>query len=195
MEQKITLEMSQIAIQEPKIFLSKWYQSHKYLDMRKITIFFTKFLWEKSHIPTYNIHCILVSALSVSADMKNVISVFYRYWLIRKLIVSGFIGINRYKKKLISRTLCDHEKIELYEFWMHEFKLALAERFQVDTMKMSLHVSKFLLFESLIGNQKFISHESVLLKSLLYWVQLSNLEEKILWNVRCYFSRIWFIKI
>ena len=38
MEQKIILEMSQIAIQEPKIFLSKWYQSHKYLDMKKITI-------------------------------------------------------------------------------------------------------------------------------------------------------------
>ena len=71
-------------------------------------------------------------------------------------------------KKSLSVIHCDHEKIELYEFLMHEFKIALAERFQVDTWKMSLHVSKFLLFESLIGNQKFISHESVLLKSMLY---------------------------
>ena len=37
--------------------------------------------------------------------MKKLISVFYRYWLIRKLSVSGFISIGRYEKKLIGRTL------------------------------------------------------------------------------------------
>ena len=33
--------------------------------------------------------------------MKNFISVFYRYRPIRKLSLSGFIGIGRYEKKLI----------------------------------------------------------------------------------------------
>ena len=37
--------------------------------------------------------------------MKNAISVFYRYRPIRKLSLSGFIGIGRYEKKLIGRTL------------------------------------------------------------------------------------------
>ena len=44
-------------------------------------------------------------SLSVSADLKNIISVFYRYRPIRKLSLSGFIGIGRYEKKLIGRTL------------------------------------------------------------------------------------------
>ena len=37
--------------------------------------------------------------------MKNVILVFYRYQLIKKLSISGFIGIGRYEKKLIGHTL------------------------------------------------------------------------------------------
>ena len=53
------------------------------------------------------IYRISVSVLSVtlSSDMKNFISVFYRYRPIRKLSLSGFIGIGRYEKKLIGRTL------------------------------------------------------------------------------------------
>ena len=48
---------------------------------------------------------IIVSVLSVSADMKNFMAVFYQYRPIRKLSLSGFIGIGRYEKKLIGRTL------------------------------------------------------------------------------------------
>ena len=44
-------------------------------------------------------------SVSVSADMGKFISVFYRYQPIRKLSVSGFIGIGQYEKKLISCTL------------------------------------------------------------------------------------------
>ena len=44
-------------------------------------------------------------SVSLSADMKKLISVFYRYRPIRKLSLSGFIGIGRYEKKLISRLL------------------------------------------------------------------------------------------
>ena len=54
--------------------------------------------------PTYYIYCILLLALSVLADMKNVISVFYQYRPLRKLSVSGFIIIGQYEKKLISHT-------------------------------------------------------------------------------------------
>ena len=43
--------------------------------------------------------------VSLSADMKNAISVFYWYRPIRKLRLSGFIGIGRYEKKLIGLTL------------------------------------------------------------------------------------------
>ena len=50
----------------------------------------------------YYIYCMSVS---LSADMKNIISVFYRYRPIRKLSISGFIGIGRYEKKLIGHTL------------------------------------------------------------------------------------------
>ena len=48
---------------------------------------------------------VLVLSVSLSAYMKNAISVFYRYRPIRKLSLSGFIGIGRYEKKLIGRTL------------------------------------------------------------------------------------------
>ena len=41
----------------------------------------------------------------ISADMKNIISVFYRYRPIRKFHLSAFIGIGRYEKNLIGRTL------------------------------------------------------------------------------------------
>ena len=68
----------------------------------KITIPFLQNFCGKN--PTYYIYCILVSALSVSADMKNVISVFYRHRPIRKLSVSGFIGISRYEKTYRSYT-------------------------------------------------------------------------------------------
>ena len=89
MEQKITLEMSQIAIQEPKIFLSKWYQSHKYLDMKKSQFLFYKIfvgkiphitfiayrfrhyryrqIWKMSYGKYEKCH---IGILSVSADKK-----------------------------------------------------------------------------------------------------------------------------
>ena len=54
--------------------------------------FFTKFFGKNA---TYYIYCISVSALSVLADMKNVISVFYWYQPIRKLSVLGGILILR----------------------------------------------------------------------------------------------------
>ena len=44
-------------------------------------------------------------SVSVSADMGKFISVIYRYWPIRKLDLSAVIGIGRYEKKLIDRTL------------------------------------------------------------------------------------------
>ena len=50
------------------------------------------------------IHYISVM-VSLSADMKNAISVFYWYRPIRKLRLSGFIGIGRYEKKLIGHAL------------------------------------------------------------------------------------------
>jgi len=49
-----------------------------------------------------------VSVLSVLANMKNTLSVFYRYRTIKRLSLSGFIGIGRYKKKLIGRTLYEY---------------------------------------------------------------------------------------
>ena len=49
--------------------------------------------------------------------MKKLISVFYRYRPIRKFHISGFIGIGRYEKKLIGRTL--YEKASS---WMLYFK-------------------------------------------------------------------------
>ena len=48
---------------------------------------------------------VLVISVLVSADMKKLISVFYRYRPIRKFHLSGYIGIDRYEKKLIGRTL------------------------------------------------------------------------------------------
>ena len=48
-----------------------------------------------------------VISVSVSADMKKLISVFYRYRPIRKFHISGFIGIGQYEKKPIGRTLTD----------------------------------------------------------------------------------------
>ena len=54
----------------------------------------------------YIILSVSVLSVSVSADMKIIISVFYRYRPIKKLSLSGFIGIGRYEKKLIGRTLC-----------------------------------------------------------------------------------------
>ena len=47
----------------------------------------------------------IVYRLSVSADMGKFILVFYRYRPIRKLDLSAVIGIGRYGKKLIGRTL------------------------------------------------------------------------------------------
>ena len=42
---------------------------------------------------------------SVSADLKNRISVIYRIGRFRKWHLSVYIGIGRYEKKLIGRTL------------------------------------------------------------------------------------------
>ena len=44
-------------------------------------------------------------SVSVSADMEKFISVIYWYQPIRKLDLSAVIGIGRYGKKLIDRTL------------------------------------------------------------------------------------------
>ena len=58
--------------------------------------------WKKCH--TLYLSVLVLLAL-LSADMKNAISVFYRYRPIRKLSLSGFIGIGQYEKKLIGHTL------------------------------------------------------------------------------------------
>ena len=70
---------------------------------------------------SYYIYCISVSVLSVSvsADMKNAISVFYRYRPIRKLSLSGFIGIGRYEKRLIGRTLTIQHTSSLCHIHIH----------------------------------------------------------------------------
>ena len=53
-------------------------------------------------LPTLNTTTYSLSvSVSVSADMKNCISVFYRYRSIRKLYLSAHIGIGQYEKKLI----------------------------------------------------------------------------------------------
>ena len=44
-------------------------------------------------------------SILVSADMKNCISVLYRYWPIRKLYLLAHIGIGQYEKMLISHPL------------------------------------------------------------------------------------------
>ena len=73
--------------------------------MKKFQVtFYCKKYFYCVFIRIITIYSISVS-VSVSANMKNVISVFYRYRPIRKLSLSGFIGIGRYEKKLISRTL------------------------------------------------------------------------------------------
>ena len=53
-------------------------------------------------LPTLNTTtCSLLVSVSVLADMKNYISVFYLYRPIRKLYLSAHIGIGRFEKKLI----------------------------------------------------------------------------------------------
>ena len=47
----------------------------------------------------------LLYRLSVSADMEKFLLVIYRYRPIRKFDLSVVIGIGRYGKKLIDRTL------------------------------------------------------------------------------------------
>ena len=64
---------------------------------------------------------ITVSVLSVSAGMKNFMAVFHQYRPIRKLSLSGFIGIGRYEKKLIGRTL----HIPMYTYSMAWIKAIL----------------------------------------------------------------------
>ena len=54
---------------------------------------------------TYSIYQGTTDTVSVSADMKKLISVFYWYRPIRKLYLSAFIGIGRYEKRLIGRPL------------------------------------------------------------------------------------------
>ena len=49
----------------------------------------------------------LLYRLSVSADMEKFLSVIYRYRPIRKFDLSVVIGIGRYGKKHIDRTLHD----------------------------------------------------------------------------------------
>ena len=54
--------------------------------------------WKKFHTLYLSVSALLVL---LSANMKNAISVFYRY----RLSLSDFIGIGPYEKKLIGRTL------------------------------------------------------------------------------------------
>ena len=59
----------------------------------------------------------LLYRLSVSADMEKFISVIYRYWPIRKLDLSVIIGIGRYGKRHIDRTLTKSvEKLLVFHF-------------------------------------------------------------------------------
>ena len=68
-----------------------------------IQLFLISKYWRKKfhkfYISTYRYR------LSVSADKWKMLSVFYRYRPIRKLNLSVLIGIGRYEKKLIDRTL------------------------------------------------------------------------------------------
>ena len=51
------------------------------------------------------VHKNIAISVSLSADMKKLILVFYRYRPIRKLYLSAFIGIGRYEKRLIGHPL------------------------------------------------------------------------------------------
>ena len=88
------------------------------LRYEKSQFFFTKFLWEKSHI----LHLLHIGFGIIGigkyekchmASMKNVILVFYQYRPIRKLNLSVLIGIGRYEKKLIDRTLLSNHIFEI----------------------------------------------------------------------------------
>ena len=71
-------------------------------------------------LPTLNTTtCSLLVSVSVLADMKNCISVFYRYRPIRKLYLSAHIGIGRYEKKLIVCSLSQMILPRLVLFWIN----------------------------------------------------------------------------
>ena len=53
---------------------------------------------------------------SVSADMKKRLSVIYRIGRFKKWHLSVDIGIGRYEKKLIGRTLVLYKNLHLYTF-------------------------------------------------------------------------------
>ena len=95
--------------------------------------------WKKCHTLYLLYISVLVLSVSVSlslsADMKNFIPAFYRYWPIRKLSLSGFIGIGQYEKKLISRTLSlmTHKCCNFQSFYL---------QFCFEKGKISLHFIK-----------------------------------------------------
>ena len=93
-------------------------------------------------IPIINI-AISVSA-SVLADMKKMISVFYRYWPIRKLYLSACIGIGRYEKKLIGCSLPSTTILILFynthhqEFIFPNFKCVIAVSYCISILNKNL---------------------------------------------------------
>ena len=68
-----------------------------------------KKIWDNELKITFKIHIsqnlLYRLSVSVSADMEKFLSVIYRYRPIRKFILSVVIGIGRYGKKHIDRTL------------------------------------------------------------------------------------------
>ena len=59
------------------------------------------------HYDAYIKNCVYIGIgiESVSADMKKILSVIYRIGQFKKWHLSVLIGIGRYEKKLIGRTL------------------------------------------------------------------------------------------
>ena len=106
MELKRILECPKF--QFKSLWIEKWkvISKSQVLRYEKSQFFFTKFLWEKSHI----LHLLHIGFGIIGigkyekchmASMKNVILVFYRYRLLRKLSVpGGFISIGQYEKRL-----------------------------------------------------------------------------------------------
>ena len=78
----------------------------------------------KSQSPSYR----LSVSVSVSADMKKILSVIYRYRPITKLDLSVAIGIGRYGKSHIDRTLSSDNLISL-SYLMPVFSVNLFDLF------------------------------------------------------------------
>ncbi len=66
--------------------------------------------FSSSKIEIFYLVNIGIGIVSVSADMKKSISVIYRIGRFKKWLLSVHIGIGRYEKKLIGRTLVEWAK-------------------------------------------------------------------------------------